>query len=186
MKIILLLIAAMILTIGFNNKVEAQSTNTSATVTGTHAGAVLIVPMGLSQTTPLHFGTIVLTSTAGGAVILPSNSTALSFTGGVAVTAGNVTSMPSNAAYSVTGTMNETYALTLPSTITITETTAGAATMTISALTARFNGAGANAVSSTLSALGADNFTVGGTLTVPASAVAGIYDGTFNVSVDYN
>jgi hypothetical protein len=58
--------------------------------------------------------------------------------------------------------------------------------MTIDALTARFNGAGADAITSTLSAAGTDSFTVGGTLTVDPAQVAGIYAGHFNVSVDYN
>ena len=58
--------------------------------------------------------------------------------------------------------------------------------MTISGLLARFNGAGADAIVSTLSATGTDNFTLGGTLTVAAAQVAGIYAGAFNVTVDYN
>ena len=188
MKKFSMIFVAVLMMAGVSMKVVGQATNTSATVTGTHAGAVLIVPMGLTQTAALHFGTIVLTSTAGGTVVLPSNSTSRTFDGGVAVAASNVTSHPSNAAYNVTGTMNETYALTLPGTITVTETTGGtgAATMTISALKARFNTTGTDAVSSTLSSSGTDNFTVGGTLTVPATPVAGIYDGSFNVSVDYN
>ena len=78
-----------------------------------------------------------------------------------------------------------TYALTLPPTITVTETLLSVATMSI-VPTARFNNAVADAITSTLSATGTDNFTVGGVLTVGASAVGGIYAGTFNVSVDYN
>lgn len=186
MKKFSMLFVAIVMMAGFSMKVMADGTNTSKTVTGTHAGAVLIVPMGLTQTAALHFGTIVLTSTAGGTVVLASNSTSRAFDGGVATAAGNVTSHPSNAAYNVTGTMNETYALTLPATITVTETTGKAATMVISALKARFNGALTDAVSSTLSSAGTDNFTVGGTLTIPATPVAGIYDGQFDVSVDYN
>jgi hypothetical protein len=58
--------------------------------------------------------------------------------------------------------------------------------MTISGLVARFNGAGADAIVSTLSASGTDNFTLGGTLTVLANQVAGVYAGTFDVTVDYN
>ncbi|NVO03310.1 MAG: DUF4402 domain-containing protein [Bacteroidetes bacterium] len=157
---------------------------TSATVTGTTAGAKLIVPMTLTQTSPLHFGVINLLAGAGGTVILPSNSTTRTFTGGVALSA--VAPLATNAAYNVTGTMNVTYALTLPTTITVTETTLGLATMTISSILARFNGAAADAVTSTLSATGTDSFTVGGTLTIAAAQVAGIYAGTFNVTVDYN
>ena len=58
--------------------------------------------------------------------------------------------------------------------------------MTISLLKARFSGAGSDAVTSTLSATGTDSFTLGGTLTVAAAQMPGIYAGTFAVSVDYN
>lgn len=157
---------------------------TSATVTGVNAGAVLITPMTLTKTADLHFGTVNVLTGVAGTVTLPSNSTTRTFTGGVA--ASTVTPLATNAAFSVTGTMNETYALTLPSTITVTETVGGSATMTIGTLKARFNGAGADAVTSTLSSSGTDSFTLGGTLTVGADQVTGVYAGTFNVTIDYN
>jgi len=181
MKKSIILFAAIAMIAGFSTKANAQ---TSATITGTTAGAKLIVPMAIFQDAPLHFGTInVLTGTAG-TVVLPSNSTTRSFTGGVA--ASSVAPLATNAAYHVTGTKNTTYALTLPSTITVTETIGGTETMTISSLTARFNGAGADAVTSTLSSTGTDNFTIGGTLTVAEDQEGGVYAGTFNVTVDYN
>lgn len=192
MKKFLMLFAAIMIVAGFTVKVAAQGTNTHADVTGTAAGAVLIVPMGLSETSPLHFGTIVLTTTAGGTVVLPSNSLTRGFTGGVAAAASTVNQLAviKNAAFHVTGTRNETYALTLPSTITITETNGGVgATMTISALKVTFTGGEevtAVAATSLLNTDGEDDFSVGGTLTVPATPVGGVYAGTFDTSVDYN
>lgn len=180
MKKSIFTIATIILLVGFTTNTFAQ---TSATVTGTTAGAKLIKPMTLTQISPLHFGTINVLTGAGGTVTLPSNSTDRVFSAGVAVS--SVAPIATNAAYSVTGTKNVTYSLTLPTTITVTETLT-TATMTISALTARFNDAGADAVTSTLSATGTDSFTVGGTLTVGASQTGGVYAGTFNVTVDYN
>ncbi|MDP3441415.1 MAG: DUF4402 domain-containing protein [Ignavibacteria bacterium] len=128
---------------------------------------------------------VTLVTSAGGTVVL-STANARTFTGGVS--ASTISPTSTNAAYNVTGTYNETYALTLPATITVTETiaTVGVKTMTVSALTARFNGAGADAITSTLSATGTGSFTVGGTLTVALNQIAGIYAGTFPVSVDYN
>ncbi|WPR71438.1 DUF4402 domain-containing protein [Flavobacterium sp. NG2] len=181
MKTNRLLLVVVFLISGLMTKVEAQ---TSATVTGTTAGAKLIIPMSLTQTSALHFGTINLLSGASGTVVLPSNNTTRSFTGGVSASA--VAPLATNAAYNVTGTKNVTYALTLPSTITVTETIDGTATMTISDLKARFNGASDDAVTSTLSPTGTDSFKLGGTLTVANSQAGGIYAGTFNVSVDYN
>jgi len=180
MKKSFLLFAAIAMSVSFSTAVMAQ---TSATVTGTTAGAKLIVPMTLTQTGVLHFGTINILTGAGGTVTLPTNSLTRDFTVGVSASA--VAPYATHAAYNVTGTKNVTYALTLPSTITVTETLLGTASMSIVPV-ARFNGAGVDATTSVLSNSGTDNFTVGGALTVPASAVGGIYAGTFNVTVDYN
>ena len=176
-----MLFAAIVLVAGLSTRIFAQ---TSATVTGTSAGVKLIVPMTLTQDAPLHFGTINVLTGEGGTVVLPSNSTTRVFKGGVAPSA--VAPLASNAAYHVTGTMNVTYALTLPSEIRVTETTLSKAEMTITNLRARFLGAESDAVTSTLSEKGTDSFTVGGTLTVPNSQMPGIYTGSFNVTVDYN
>ncbi len=181
MKKSLIFIAAIILMIGVSFSAMAQ---TSATVAATAAGAKLIVPMTLTETAPLHFGTINILTGAGGTCLLPSDNTTRVFSAGLL--ASTVAPVATNAAYDVTGTMNVTYALQLPGTIVVTETIGNTATMTISLLKARFNGAGADAIVSTLSATGTDDFTVGGTLTVAAAQVAGIYAGTFEVTVDYN
>lgn len=181
MKNSIMLFAAIVMIAGFSTTVIAQ---TSATVTGTTAGAKLIVPMTIAQDAPLHFGTINVLTGEKGDVVLPSNSTTRIFSGGVASSA--VAPFATNAAFHVTGTKNTTYALTLPSTIQVSETESGKDKMTISDLTARFNGAGSDAVTSTLSASGTDNFTLGGTLKVDKDQDGGIYSGTFNVTVDYN
>jgi len=181
MKKSIMLFAAIVLVAGLTTTVMAQ---TSATVAATAAGAKLIVPMTLTQTAPLHFGTINVLLGAGGTCLLPSNSTTRVFSAGLATSA--VAPVATNAAYNVTGTRNVTYALTLPPTITVTEIVGAVATMSIGTLTARFNGAGADAITSTLSATGTDSFTLGGTLTVAAAQVPGVYAGTFPVSIDYN
>lgn len=181
MKKSFLLFAAIAMSVSFSTAVMAQ---TSAQVTGTTAGAKLIVPMTLTETGVLHFGTINILAGAGGTVTLPTSSLTRTFDGGVSASA--VAPYATHAAYNVTGTQNVTYALTLPGTITVTETVGATATMTIGTLKARFNGASGDAVTSTLSGSGTDNFKVGGVLTVPASAVGGIYAGTFDATVDYN
>jgi hypothetical protein len=180
MKKLLVFLAAIVMMAGISSNVSAQ---TSATVTGTTAGAVLIVPMTLTQTSPLHFGTINVLAGLGGTVIL---STANVRTPSANLALSPVAPVSTNAAYNVTGTYNTTYALTLPATITVTHTITPASTMTIGALTARFFGAGADAITSILSASGTDSFTVGGTLTIAPAQLGGIYAGTFNVTVDYN
>ncbi|MFA5973731.1 MAG: DUF4402 domain-containing protein [Lentimicrobiaceae bacterium] len=182
MKKSLIIIAAIFMMAGLTSRVMAQTSATENTA----AGAVLIVAMGLTETAPLHFGSMVLTSALGGTCLLPSNSTTRDFTGGVATSAANP--VATNAAYNVTGTGLETYALTLPASTTVTHTSiaSGVYMMAITSMTARFNGAGSDAVTSALVAAGTDSFTVGGTLTIQAAQVGGIYAGTFDVTVDYN
>jgi len=181
-----IIFAAIVMIAGFSTTIMAQ---TSATISATPAGAVLIVPMEIFQDAPLHFGTITLLSTvAAGTVTLPSNSIVRVFSAGVSGLGGTGTDLTTNAAYHVTGTYNETYALTLPSAdITLTEVGGtNAATMTVNAFTARFNGAAADAITSTLSATGTDDFTLGATLNLAIAQTGGIYAGTFPVTVDYN
>ncbi len=185
MKKLSMIFVAILMMAGFSMKVMAQ-TNTSATVTATSAGAVLITPMHLTQTAVLHFGTIVLKDATGGTVLLPSNSTTREYTGGLEISAGVVSQIPSNAAYTVGGTRNQSYAITLPADIIVTKTAGTSATMHITELTAHVASAGADAIIGTLSDSGADNFTVGGTLTVAAAQLGGAYSGTFPVTVDYN
>ena len=182
MKANFLNLAAIIAIALFSNNVMAQTSDTE----NTNAGAVLITAMAITETAPLHFGSNVLTDALGGTVVLPSNSTTRSYTGGVATSA--ATPVATNAAYDVTGTGLETYAVTLPTTTTVTHTSisSGVYTMDITLMKARFNGSGVDAVTSTLAADGTDSFTLGGTLTVKANQVGGIYAGTFDVSVDYN
>jgi hypothetical protein len=184
MKKIILSFLAIVMVVSFSNKVMAQS---STDVTeNTAAGAVLITAMGITETAPMHFGSNVLTDALGGTVVLPSNSTTRGYTGGVVTSA--ATPVATNAAYTVTGTGLETYSVTLPATTTVTHTTVatGVYTMDITLMKARFNGAGADAITSTLAADGTDSFTLGGTLTVKANQVGGIYAGTFDVTIDYN
>tara|TARA_R110001583_G_scaffold112949_2_gene263256 strand:- start:579 stop:1127 length:549 start_codon:yes stop_codon:yes gene_type:complete len=182
MKKQLLSLVAIFMIAGISSNLMAQTIATEPT----NVGAVLIEAMTLTETAPMHFGSTVLTDALGGTIVLPSNSTTRVYTGGLATSP--ATPVATNAAYNVTGTGLETYAVTLPATTTLTHTTVstGVFTMNVTAMTARFNGAGADATTSTLAAAGTDSFTLGGTLTVQANQVGGIYTGTFNVSVDYN
>ncbi|MFA5297516.1 MAG: DUF4402 domain-containing protein [Lutibacter sp.] len=182
MKKTLLSLLAISMIAVFSNRMMAQTLDTETA----NAGAVLIQAMTLTKTVDLHFGSNVLTTAAGGTVVLPSNSTTREYTGGVATSP--ATPVATNAAFDVTGTGLETYAVVLPATTTVTHTSVGTGvnTMTVTNMTARFNGAAADAVTSALKADGTDSFTLGGTLTVKAAQVGGIYAGTFDVTVDYN
>jgi hypothetical protein len=171
----------------FTINITAQS---AATVSST-ANASLLVAMSLSEASPLNFGSSLLTSAAGGTIVLHSNSTHRDYTGGVATSAATPapsTPAPSTAAFNVIGTGLETYAVVLPSLITVwhTSITTGVHTMDINSMTARFSGANSNATTSTLASNGTDSFTLGATLNVQEDQIVGQYSGTFQVSVDYN
>ncbi|MCG2586471.1 DUF4402 domain-containing protein [Massilia sp. TS11] len=156
-------IALAALAAGFSHSASAAS----ATASGT---ATVIAPMTITKTNDLRFGAFAPTTSAGTVTIA---------TGG-ARTGSNVSLSSLNAggaaSFNVTGDTTATYAITLPTTATLS----GPGTaMTISSFTSNPSGTG------TLSA-GAGTISVGGTLAVGASQTAGSYSGSFSVTVDYN
>ena len=173
-----------VLLTGFTINLSAQS---SGSANG-NANAKLIKAMTLTESSQLNFGSNLLPNGTGGTVVLPSNSNARTYDGGGGVVAAAV-GPAANGAYSVTGTALETYALTLPTTsFDVTHATANGNnnTMTVTSMLARFNGAVGDATTSTLASDGTDSFTLGATLTVGNGQTAGVYAGTFPISVDYN
>ncbi|MDD4425811.1 MAG: DUF4402 domain-containing protein, partial [Mariniphaga sp.] len=133
-----------------------------------NAAANIISPMAITKNVDLNFGNIAAGTSAGTVelgtdgertetnVILPS-----------------VTGTVTAAEFTVTGLTGSTYAITLPTTVTITS---GANNMTIDNFT--------NNATNTLTA-GTETFNVGATLNVKAEQAVGLYQGTFDVTVDY-
>jgi hypothetical protein len=174
MKKVLILLVAVIMIAGYSTNLMAQATENTA------AAAKVVTPLTITETSSLHFGTMAVLAGTPGTCVL-STQGARTQTGGVNLSVQAPTA--SNAAYNVAGAVNTTYAITIPSTITVT---AGAANMTINSLLARTASAGTDGLTGTLSGSGTDNFTIGGTLNVLAGQVTGIYTGTFDVTVAYN
>jgi hypothetical protein len=170
----LVIIIAVIIIAGYSTKVMAQATENTA------AAAKIVTPIAITETASLHFGTMAISAGTPGTCVLSTQGTRAQ-TGGVNLSVQAPTA--SNAAYNVSGAVNTTYGITLPSTITVTS---GPANMTINTLLARTASAAANGLTGTLSAAGTDNFTVGGTLNVTAGQSTGVYTGTFDVTVAYN
>lgn len=175
MKKILMSIAVIILMTGLAGKAFAQATENTA------AGAVIITPITISETSALHFGVMAVLAGTPGTCVLSTQGVRTA-TGGVNLSA--QAPAAANAAYDVTGAVSTTYAITLPATITVND---GAThTMTIGTLLARTASAGSDGLTGTLDGSGNDSFTVGGTLSVPAAQTAGVYSGTFDVTIAYN
>jgi Domain of unknown function (DUF4402) len=142
----------------------AQSPTASANATAT-----ILTAISLAKNTDLVFGNISPTGTAGTVVLSPTGTR----------TPTNVTlasGTSSAASFTATGTGSQTFTITPDSSATLSD---GAShTLTVDTFT---TSAGAGTLSS-----GTQTFTLGGTLHVGASQVAGSYTGTFNVTVAYN
>lgn len=163
-------IAMAILMTGFISASFAQAT---ATATAT---ATVVTPISISKNTDMSFGNLAVQAATGGTVVLAPAGTRTR-TSGVTLpaTTGTVTA----ASFTVNGNGSYTYAITLPTTVTLTHS-GGVETMAASSFTS--NPSGTGALSS-----GTQDIAVGATLTVAAAQLAGVYtSGNFNVTVNYN
>ncbi|MDB5222618.1 MAG: YapH protein [Chitinophagaceae bacterium] len=153
----------------------ASNSNAQSTATAT-ATASVIAPISISKNADMSFGNIAVQSGSGGTVILAPAGTRTSTSG---VTLPSTTGTVTAAAFTVTGSGSLTYAITLPSSVTLTHSL-GVQTMAASSFTS--NPSATGALSS-----GTQDIAVGATLTVAAGQLAGVYtSGNFNVTVNYN
>lgn len=160
--------------IGFSAASNAQATSDAATTSAT-----IITPISISKTTDMNFGNVAVQAATAGTVLLAPGGTRTQ-TGGVTLpaTAGTV----SAAAFEVTGQANYTYSITLPTSVTISNSDTTPATMTVDTFTSTPTPTG------TLSAGGAETINVGATLNVAAAQAGGTYSNTtdLTVTVNYN
>lgn len=173
--LVLIFLSSSILHITYGQITAANSTSS--------AGARIIKPMSLTESSSLHFGSISASASENGTVVLDTNGNRipnkviLSSSGAPAT----------NATYTVSGTKNASYGVSLEPTIIVTGVDSSA-TMKIKNLTVRFNTATADSpsASGTLDTNGMDRITLGGTLLILKDQEPNDYSGTFLVSVDYN
>jgi len=148
----------------------AIATPAFAAEVDSEAGAKIIAPLQISNSTALYFGTIAPSLTAGDKVVVsPAGAKAC----GAELTC--LTDDHTAAEFKVSGEANNAYTIQLPSQIKISNG-AGAA-MVVDGFTG--SKAGGTLVA------GTDTFTVGGTLEVAANQASGEYTGTFVVAVEY-
>lgn len=172
----MLLTAAIMIMAGFSTRLFAQ-TNTANTT----AGAKIVEGLTLAQVTALHFGTMTIPTTI--ATVSVSTAAARSSTGTITL----LTQTPTftNASYTVSGTADSFYTIELPADGVVTISKAGAPSviMHVNGFTAL---ATSSATAPKLNGSGADSFVVGATLELEANQQAGVYAGTFDVTVNYN
>ncbi len=145
--------------------------------TGT-ATATILEQITVTSDRNLSFGAIAPGTSAGDVVV---NSAGTRTSCGVTASTGVCLGTTTSARFNIAGSASRSVAITVPSsTFTLTNTTGtGAETMNLTALSS-------SAATATLSTTGTASFTMGGTLSVGASQVAGDYEGTFTVTVQYN
>ena len=172
MKKKLLALSIVLLSIGATSNVMAQAT-ASAT-----ASATIITPISIAKAVDMNFGTMALQAGTDGTVVITPAGTRTK-TGGITLPAN--TGTVAAAEFTVGGEGTYTYAITLPSTYTITETEGSSETMVVNKFTS------SPATTGTLIA-GAQTIKVGATLNLSTDQPAGTYTNAtgFDVTVNYN
>lgn len=171
MKQIIKFLAIAVVMLAFAGTVQAQT----ATATS-NAAAVIIAPLSITNTSGLHFGTI-MRSGALGTVSIATDGVR---TSGGGVTLSALAPVHSVATFDVEGESGNDVIITLPASTTITN---GAVTMTVDNFVSNPVAGPANPV--TLTGV-ATVLRVGATLNVAAGQASGAYTGTFVVTVNYN
>lgn len=150
----------------------ASTSSLAATATSTVAVQIDSQAITLANTQGLNFGVILPFGSSGTVTV---SSAGLSTASNAYISnAASVT--PSS--WAVNGVPNAPYAITLPTSVTISS---GTDTMTVTAFS-RSGGTSQLA----LDAGGNSSFNVGARLNVGANQPAGVYNGTFDVTVNYN
>jgi len=150
----------------------AQSSATASA----NATTRIIQAITLTKTADLAFGNIVKPSTGSGTVTIGNGADTIAVTGTNAAAASGTTS---RAKFTVGGEGGQTFAITVPATMTMTS---GANNITVNLTTAAATGT----LSGTLGSAGTTTVNVGGNFSLPNTQVSGNYSGSFNVTVAYN
>jgi hypothetical protein len=177
MKKLLLIFAVILMMAGLADKVSAQVVPVL-----NNAGGEIISPITLEVVNPLEFGRVAALAAGGNVIITAAADPNPIVSGsGVSLVAGGATR--SAASYTVGGA-NYSYAINFVDPI-ITLTGSVSGTMTIIELkSSSLNGGITSGIG--LISGGSDTFWVGGKLVIGSSQPAGLYTGTFSVSVNYN
>ena len=171
MKNISKVIAAAAIAIAFSNTSFAQATATAS------ASATIITPISIVKNVDMNFGNVAVAASLSGTVVLaPAGTRTTGGAGGV--TLPSTTGTVAGADFTVSGQASYTYAITLPTTATLTD--GGSHTMTVNGFTS------IPSSTVTLSTGGTQDLKVGATLNVAAAQAAGTYTNATGVPVTVN
>lgn len=175
----------------------AQTTGTSSnggttsTIAAATSEAKILIPIILTwDNVKLNFGEVVVQNVAalGSVDMYPDNAGVPAFASWVNSTASGSGAAPTCPKFTVSGSISTAYTITLPVSSTLDRTVAGTTPLTLDNFKAmNYSTLSANnSISTTLDATGADSFWVGAKLNFDAAVESGIYQGTYQVVVDYN
>lgn len=162
---ILFIVLVGIATTSFGQNSATEQANSSATIVGA---------LTLTNTADLKFGQ--MTTASAPEIVVVDTADGISAGANITLIGG---SPVSSAAYEVAGTVGATYSITLPANGVVTLTGAGAP-MDVDTFTSSLG------ATSTIPVGGMEILKVGASLHVAAAQAAGVYTGTFDVTVAYN
>lgn len=168
-------IAALAATFAAASPAFAQSAPVSASAQAEARGTVLL-PLTLTKTSDLDFGTVIASPTVAGTVVIDPNAATLprSVTGGVT----GVSTYPGNRGlFQGAGTAGQNVTLTLNAPATLTS---GSNFITASLVLDQ-----SGATNRIIGASGAFAVGVGGTFNIAAAQPNGLYTGTFDLTAEY-
>ena len=149
----------------------------------TSAGANIVKGISLSETAPLHFGSMSIPTAAVSVTLTTSNDRMTPSPGNIELLA--QAPIAQNATYTVSGSGDATYSITLPTNGTVI-LSSGLEHLDVVNFVAHPVSSGVDGLAGTLNGSGTDSFTVGATLEVGDAQAFGLYAGTFNIAVNYN
>ena len=176
----LILLLILVFDGGFIPAVVAQTNSFTAT-----AGVKIGTALSLTETASLHFGTMTRPTATVNVTVSTTSVRSASSSSGITLLAQAPTYHA--AAYTVYGSKNSHYVITLPGNNIVKISNGNPAfDMFVNNFIPRTTSNGIGVWSGKLNHLGEDFFTVGATLYLSNGQANGIYSGTFNVTVAYD
>ena len=166
-------LTALVAAIAFSATPALAQASASASANATTR---IIQAISITKTADMAFGNVVKPSTGNGTYTIGNGADTVAASGTGAAAASGTTS---RAKFTVTGEGAQTFAITVPATMTMTS---GANNVTVNLTTAAATGT----LSGALGASGTATVNVGGNFTIPSTQASGNYSGSFNVTVAYN
>jgi hypothetical protein len=158
---------------------NAAGPNASATAT---TKIKIVTPLTLANTVDLNFGSIAVGSAASTAVLTPAATSAASITGdGTLLTS---SSARTAALFTATGQASSNFAITVDKTVLVKPKSGAGADMTLTTSCSETGSEGS--YTSALETSSSKVFYVAGSLAINGGQAANEYEGTINVTVNYN